>query len=154
MRRAVADAVSGLPRPATLAVVDRSPLYLVGGETFLDEMLETVGARNLARELGSGYPRGSIEWVIEAGPELLLDMTPGSDDSHAFWARWPSLPAVARDAVLTLDASRISMPGPELDRALRELAIAVHGAQIDPLITKRLEAPISAESGPASEHTP
>jgi ABC-type Fe3+-hydroxamate transport system substrate-binding protein len=139
MRRAVAGAVAGRSHPATLAVVDRSPLYLVGGETFLDEMLEAVGARNLARAMGIGYPRGSIEWVIDAAPELLLDMTPGSEDSRAFWARWPSLPAVAKDRVLTLEASRISMPGPELDRALRELAIAVHGSGIESAIDHALE---------------
>ncbi len=147
MRRAVARAVAGRERPATLAVLDRSPLYLVGSDTFLDEMLETVGARNLARDLSTGYPRGSIEWLIAAKPELLLDMTPGSEDGRAFWARWPSLPAVVADRVLTLDASRISLPGPELDRALRELAVAVHGAEIDAAI----ESALSSASGAGVE---
>lgn len=139
-RRAVRLAVSGRPRPATLAIVDRSPLFVVGSETFIDEMLDAVGAENVAASLGTGYPRGSIEWVIATRPQLLLDMTPGSDESHAFWSRWPSLPAVAHDRVLTLDASRISLPGPELDRALRELAIAVHGPAIEPEIDRRLAA--------------
>lgn len=140
MRSAVARAAAGRARPATLAVVDRSPLFLVGGDTFIDEMLETVGAHNLARTLGAGYPRGSIEWVIGAKPELLLDMTPGGEDGRAFWGRWPSLPAVAGERVLTLDASRISLPGPELDRALRELAVAVHGAAMDDVIGRTLDA--------------
>lgn len=137
-RRAVATAVAGRPKPATLAVVDRSPLFLVGGDTFIDEMLEIVGAKNLARSLGAGYPRASIEWVIGAKPALLLDMTPGSEDGRAFWGRWPSLPAVEAGRVLTLDASRISLPGPELGRALRELAVAVHGDAIDREITEAL----------------
>jgi ABC-type Fe3+-hydroxamate transport system substrate-binding protein len=140
---AVAEATSGRAEPPTLAVVDRSPLYLVGGETFLDEMLAAVGARNLGRALGSGYPRGSIEWLIEARPELLIDMTPttGESDSGAvFWSRWPSLPAVASGRVLTLDARRISLPGPDLDRALRELARAVHGDSIDSAIDAALGA--------------
>ena len=146
MRQAVAEAVAGRERPATLAVLDRSPLYLVGSETFLDEMLETVGARNLARGLAAGYPRGSIEWLIAAKPELLLDMTPGSQDGRAFWARWPSLPAVVADRVLTLDASRISLPGPELDRALRELAVAVHGIEIDAAIESALSGVSAAKA--------
>lgn len=127
---AMARVVAGRARPGTLAVVDRSPLYLVGGGTFLDEMLEVVGAKNLARDLAPGYPRGSIEWLIAARPELLLDMTPGGVDSAAFWSRWPSLPAVAMDRVRTVEASRISLPGPDLDRALRELAEVVHGPEI------------------------
>jgi ABC-type Fe3+-hydroxamate transport system substrate-binding protein len=107
-------------------------------------MLEAVGANNLARTLGGGYPRGSIEWVIGAKPELLLDMTPGGEDGRTFWGRWPSLPAVSGDRVLTLDASRISLPGPELDRALRELAVAVHGAAMDEAIGRELDAPTRA----------
>jgi len=146
MRRAVVAAVEGQRRPSTLAVVDRSPLFLVGADTFIDEMLEIVGARNLAAVLGKGYPRGSIEWVIGAKPELLLDMTPGGEDSHVFWSRWPSLPAVKKRRVLTLDASRISMPGPDLDRALRELAIAVHGIEIDAVIEKEFAGRMAASS--------
>lgn len=140
LRDAVEVAAQGRGSPGTVAVLDRSPLYVVGAETFLDEMLEIVGARNLGRSLGSGYPRGSIEWLITTGPELLLDMTPGREDSRLFWSRWPSLPAVATERVLTLDASRVSLPGPDLDRALRELAIAVHGAGIDAAIDAALES--------------
>ena len=130
MRDAVKQAANGRIRPATLAVVDRSPLFVVGADTFLDEMLESVGARNLARTLGQGYPRGSIEWLIGAGPELLLDMTPGAERASDFWARWPSIPAVGSGRVVDVDASRISLPGPGIDQALRELAVAVHGDEI------------------------
>jgi ABC-type Fe3+-hydroxamate transport system substrate-binding protein len=136
----VASATRDLARPNTVAIVDRSPLYLVGAETFLDELLEAVGANNLGRGLAAGYPRGSIEWLIAARPELLLDMTPGSEDAAAFWSRWPSLPAVAAGRAITVDASRVSMPGPDLDLALRELARVVHGAAIDAAIDAALDA--------------
>ena len=140
MRAAVHTATRGLPRPATVAVVDRSPLYLVGGETFLDEMLEAVGASNLGRKLSTGYPRASIEWLISVRPELLLDMTPGIDEAKEFWGRWPSLPAVAKGRVVGVEASRVSLPGPELDAALRELAVVVHGIGIGPAIDAALAA--------------
>ncbi|MHA7837642.1 MAG: ABC transporter substrate-binding protein [bacterium] len=141
MYAAVSRATEGLGQPRTLAVVDRSPLHLVGAATFLDEMLEAVGALNLARSLGAGYPRGSIEWLIAAEPELLIDMTPNGPETGSgseFWSRWPSLPAVEAGLVLTLDARRISLPGPDLDRALRELAVAVHGPSIGPRIDAAL----------------
>lgn len=129
-RAAVTRVAASWPTPATVAVLDRSPFYVVGGETFLDEMLEAVGAKNLGRRLGSGYPRGSIEWLIESEPVLLLDLTPDEQDGTAFWKRWPSLPAVVSGRVLNLDASRISLPGPAIDEALIELAVAVHGSGI------------------------
>ena len=154
MRDAVETATASRARPKTLAVVDRAPLYLVGSETFLDEMLETVGARNLGRELGTGYPRGSIEWLIATGPELLLDMTPRTgevDAGAAFWSRWPSLPAVVDGRVLSIDARRISLPGPDLDGALRDLAIAVHGEAI----ARSIDAALAAQRGdPVRDSSP
>ena len=67
-------------------------------------------------------------------------MTPGALDEGSFWARWPSLPAVASGRVLTLDASRFSLPGPELDRAMRELVVAVHGPTIEAHVDAALAA--------------
>lgn len=138
MQEAVSAATAGRPRPTTIAVVDRSPLYLVGSGTFLDEMLTAVGAENLVRALAPGYPRGSVEWLIAARPELVLDMTPGASEARAFWGRWPSLPAVANDRVVTVEASRVSMPGPDLDDAIRALAILVHGDAIGAAIDAAL----------------
>ncbi|MBK7949671.1 MAG: ABC transporter substrate-binding protein [Deltaproteobacteria bacterium] len=157
LRAAVERAVRGRTAPRTLIVIDRSPLYLVGGGTFLDELLHAVGAANLGAGVAQGYPRGSLEWLVAAAPELVLDLSPQSEappseapqtkarangsepsDALAFWSRWPSLPAVKTGRVLALDATRISLPGPELDRALRELAVAVHGPDIEPAIEREL----------------
>lgn len=146
MRAAVAVAARGRERPSTLAVVTRTPLFIVGADTFLDEMLEAVGAKNLGRRLAAGYPRASIEWLIGAAPELLLDLTPGADPASDFWVRWPSLPAVRANRVVEVDASRISLPGPDLDQALRALAVAVHGEGISAAIDEALQF-ASAEVG-------
>lgn len=146
IRTAVERAVAGRPRPRTVIVLDRSPLYLVGAETFLDELLRAVGATNLGAEVARGYPRGSLEWLVAAGPELVLDLSPQAEEADesagalAFWSRWPSLPAVKAGRVLALDATRVSLPGPDLDRALRDLAVAVHGAPIEAVIERELAA--------------
>ena len=151
-RRAVERATAEQSeRPGTVAVVDRSPLFLVGGETFLDEMLEAAGADNLVRRLGPGYPRGSLEWLIAARPSLLLDMTPGGEAAPAFWAQWPSLPAVRAGRVIGVEAGRVSLPGPDLDRALRELARLIHGPRIDVAIDRALAG--AAPEGPTGRAT-
>ena len=147
MSRAVFAATRGREAPGTVAIVDRSPLFLVGGETFLDEMLAAVGARNLGRDLGAGYPRASIEWLIAARPALLLDMTPGAEQASTFWSRWPSLPAVGSGRVIKLEASRITLPGPDLDLALRELATVVHGPEINSLIDSALAGGRDSRNG-------
>jgi len=53
--------------------------------------------------------------------------------------RWPSLPAVRANRVVEVDASRISLPGPDLDQALRALAVAVHGEGISAAIDEALQ---------------
>lgn len=150
MREAVARTTKNRERPNTVAIVDRSPLYLVGGETFLDEMLQSVGADNLGRQLASGYPRGSIEWLISSRPQLLLDLTPGATSAAEFWSRWPSLPAVADQRVVDIDPTHISLPGPDLDRALLELAVAVHGQGIEAEIARALADLRAARSSDGS----
>jgi ABC-type Fe3+-hydroxamate transport system substrate-binding protein len=150
MREAVALTTKHRKRPSTVAIVDRSPLYLVGGETFLDELLHSVGAKNLGRQLSKGYPRASIEWLIASRPALLLDLTPGATAAADFWSRWPSIPAVADRRVIDLDPTHISIPGPDLDRALLELAVAVHGEAIQVEIARALADRREQESSDGS----
>lgn len=116
-----------LPRRRVVLVVQREPLFVIGEGSFVDEMLEVVGAVNLGAELGDPYPRASVEWLVHAAPEVILDAAPDPEGARSFWGRWPSLPAVREDRVVSIPQGRVTLPGPELDRALRDLARAVHG---------------------------
>ena len=95
MRQAVARSGGGTRTPC-----DSWRYWIVhlstwsGPKPFSTKCSKPWGREISRRGLAAGYPRGSIEWLIAAKPELLLDMTPGSQDGRAFWARWPSLPAV------------------------------------------------------------
>jgi ABC-type Fe3+-hydroxamate transport system substrate-binding protein len=105
-------------------VLQREPLYVVGRGSFLDTMLECAGAQNLARTFDDPYPRVSVEWLIAAAPELILDAADPAAEARAHWAHWPSLPAVANGRVEPLDRA-LTIPGPYLDRALAELSARV-----------------------------
>jgi len=107
-------------------VLQRDPLYVVGAGSFLDAMLEAAGAENLARSFGDPYPRVSVEWLIAAAPELILDAADPAAEALSHWSHWPSLPAVARGRVYPLERQP-TIPGPYLDRALAQLADRVRG---------------------------
>jgi iron complex transport system substrate-binding protein len=126
-RAAAESATRDLDRPRVLLVLQRDPVFVVGRGSFLDEMIDMLGAENLAREFDDPYPRVAVEWVVARGPEVVIDMSPDAGDALAYWSRWPSLPAVARRRVVAIDASLVSMPGPHLDRAIAELARGLHG---------------------------
>lgn len=129
-RDAVERATRGRAHPKTVLVLTREPLFVVGSGSFLDDMLRAAGATNLGASFGEPWPRASLEWLVAAAPEVILDSSSDPEPAAAFWARWPSLPAVAQERVVALPARDVTLPGPDLDDALRRLARALHGADL------------------------
>lgn len=119
------SAGSAAPPPWALIVIQREPLYVVGAGSFLDAMLRAAGARNVAGEFPEPYPRVDLEWAIAAQPEVILDATDAGEPAAQFWARWPSLPAVASGRVVAVPGDRVILPGPHLDGGLRILRDAL-----------------------------
>jgi iron complex transport system substrate-binding protein len=124
-RDAVARDAAGRPRLRAVLVLQREPLFLVGAGSFIDEMLRVAGAENLAAPLGERYPRASLEWLIAAAPDAILDASAEPDDAKAHWGRWSSLPAVRNGNVIALPPGLVTLPGPWLDRALDTLETTV-----------------------------
>ena len=128
MRQAAERVTGGWPRPRALIVLQRDPVFVVGSGGFIDELLTASGAENLGAAFGEPYPQVALEWLIEAGPEVLIDMTVEPVDPIEYWSRWPAIPAVASNRVLHLDPKIVTLPGPYLDRSLLALVLALHGA--------------------------
>ncbi len=127
VRKAAATETAALARTRVMLIVQRDPIYVVGRGSFIDEMLEGIGAENLAREFDDPFPSVASEWVVARGPDVLVDLSPDRADALSYWGRWPSIPAVAHDRIVAIDPALISMPGPDLDRAIVELARSLHG---------------------------
>jgi iron complex transport system substrate-binding protein len=128
-RRAAAERSAGRPHPRSLLVVQRDPLFVVGRGSFLDELLRAAGADNLGARFDEPYPRVAAEWVLAAAPEVILDASADAQDAAEWWSRWPSLPAVEQGRVVRL-RQEVTLPGPDLDRSLRELAAALRGPTV------------------------
>lgn len=117
------------PTPRALLVLQREPLYVVGSGSFLDSMLRAAGAVNVAGDIAEAYPRVSLEWLIAAQPEVILDATETPEPAAEFWARWPSLPAVASGRVVSIPADEVTLPGPHLERGLQILSSALAASE-------------------------
>ncbi|MEE3325780.1 MAG: helical backbone metal receptor [Myxococcota bacterium] len=125
---------------SVLVVLQRDPLYVVGRGNFVEEILAGLGLENAAATFDEAYPRVGREWVVERAPDIVIDLSPELEAPGEFWSRWPSIPAVENGRVIGLDASLISMPGPDLDRATHLLLGSVYG--------RELAAQLEAESRP------
>jgi ABC-type Fe3+-hydroxamate transport system substrate-binding protein len=123
--RRVEETTRDGPRQRAVLVIQRDPLYVVGAGSYLAAMLQAAGAENAAADFSEPYPRVSLEWLIAAAPQVILDSSDDPLPAAEFWGRWPSLPAVASGRVVAVPAALVTLPGPHPERALRSLAEAL-----------------------------
>jgi iron complex transport system substrate-binding protein len=125
-KRAAEARAAGRPRPRSVLVLQREPLFIVGRGSFVDDMLGAAGADNIGREFAEPWPRVTREWLLAAAPELIVDCSGVSGDAARYWSQWPSLPAARSGRVAALPEGVVALPGPWLDRALAELSGVLH----------------------------
>lgn len=116
------------PKPRVLVVWGQRPMVVTGPGSFMDELIRVVGAVNVAHRGSMKYPHWSMENVIAADPDVIVDMSMGSEEvSNASWKRLTTVGAVKKNRVVTLDDS-LFRAGPRLPEAVKQLAKVVHDA--------------------------
>jgi len=92
------------------------PLMTLGGRHVLTEAIRLCGGRSVFEDLVPIAPQVSVEAVIAAQPEVIVTAEPDGRASGALdvWRRFPQIPAVAHDQLVTLDANRINRHTPRL----------------------------------------
>lgn len=110
-------------RPTVAVVIELDPLYVVGGGSFVSDLIEAAGGRNVFGDLEQAYPRVSLEALAERAPEVLLDTTfepeRGDGALHAAREYWNRFPWIQRVEVVAQGI--LTLPGPDLVDAARLL---------------------------------
>ena len=104
----------------------------VGTDTFLHELIELAGGKNLAHG-NTAYPRFSREQVLALAPEIFIVTSMARqavfEQVKAEWRRWPTMPAVRNERIFLVDSDLFSfLPSPRLVDGL-ELLLN-HGPQL------------------------
>lgn len=107
-----------------------SSLYSFGNETFLNEMIEIIGAENIFANENS-WISPTPESVIDANPDVILTNVPDTNgvksvDSIKAREGWDSVTAVKEDQVYQIDKNSSSRPSQNVIKALKEMAKAVY----------------------------
>jgi len=115
--------------PRVLAVIDREAgglgnLVAAGPGSWVDELLAIVGADNVLAAAGTRYPKISVEEVLRARPEIILDLSYAAREGIAPW-RAVDVPAVAANRVKPLTEQAVLAPSPRVAEALAALAGAL-----------------------------
>ena len=99
--------------------------WVVGPDTFLDEMIRIAGGENVAADIGQQYAQLSEEAVVARDPEVIILTWPAADQIRAREA-FAGLSAVVNDRIYVVDGDTTSRPGPRLIEGLKEIVRAVH----------------------------
>lgn len=107
-----------------------SMLSSFGKETFLNEMIEIVGAENIfANEKSWISP--SAEAIISANPDVILTSMPDINgvkavDDIKSRDGWGSITAIKEGQVYSIDGNSSSRPSQNIIKALKEMAKAIY----------------------------
>lgn len=105
---------------------DRPPMTL-GRGSFLSEILERAGARNVFDDLATSSAPIAIEAVAARNPDFVL-VTATDEPAIAGRVEWRVVPAVRDRRFLRVHGSEFNRPSPRIGAAVRQLARALQDA--------------------------
>jgi iron complex transport system substrate-binding protein len=116
-------------RPAVFFQVDDAPMVSVGSGTFIDELIQLAGGRNIAAG-AIVYPRFTWEELLRRQPAVVIitSMAGGRSEARlqASWDEWPQVEAVRNHRVHVVDADLFDRATPRLVNGLELLAALLH----------------------------
>jgi iron complex transport system substrate-binding protein len=116
-------------RPRVFFQIGISPIVSSGTGTFIHELIEIAGGKNLA-EGPLAYPRFSREQVLTLKPEVFIITSMARqavfEQVKAQWRRWPNIPAVRDDRIYLVDSDLFDRPSPRLVSGLELLTRLIH----------------------------
>lgn len=124
LRQELATVATAVDSPRVYVEISVSPLMSVGSGTFIDELVERAGGRNVFAQSGQQYPMVDAERVVRADPEVIVVLHPGSYAGEiAARVGWGRVSAVRHGRIFTdVDDDLVTRPGPRLVEAVRVFA--------------------------------
>lgn len=137
----VRRSTAGKPKLSVLFVVGRTPgtlegMIAAGKSSYLDELLEYAGGRNVFDDSPVPYPKIPHEELLSRDPDVILDI---GDFAHAegssrerreqilaLWQKYPKLKAVRTGRVYPLASDIFVVPGPRMLEAVKEFRRLLH----------------------------
>ena len=114
--------------PSVLILAWDQPPIAIGAGSFLSELVERAGGRNLFADLPSASAPVSLEAIAARDPDLVLVV---GDESPGFASRpeWQAVRAVRERRFVRVQGSEFSRPSPRSPAAIRALRTALSEAR-------------------------
>jgi len=121
----VRAATQSLARPTVFFHTWDRPLITIGGGSFLNELVDIAGGRNVYADLPGPSGIVTIEDVVRRNPDFVL-ASPITAAAIRSDARWQAVRAVRAGHVLVFDTTIVGRPSVTLGTAARSLADLLH----------------------------
>ena len=119
-----------IERPGVVLLASDQPVIALGAGSFLSELAELAGARNLFADVAAPSVPTSLEAIAARSPAAVL-LAGGISPGFARRPEWQTIPAVRRGRILSLTESAFNRPSPRGPAAARDL-----GHRLDALLTR------------------
>ena len=117
--------LQGVAPKTAFMVVGASPdIYVVGQNTFMNEMLKEINVENAVKE--EGWPLYSAEQFIAANPDSIVFTYAGDDETIKNNPAFAVMTAIQNNALTVVDGDTTSRQGPRLAEGVESLAKAIY----------------------------
>jgi iron complex transport system substrate-binding protein len=117
------------PPKTAMFIIGSNPIILAGKNTFINELMKSVGLTNIANDSPLNYPIFSREEIIKRNPDFIIITGMLSGESKkiiSIYKEWKSLKAVQNNNVIVVDPDLFLRPGPRFIEALEDLFRKLH----------------------------
>ncbi len=117
-------------RPRVLAIIDRETgglgnLVAAGPGSWIDELLAVAGGENVLSASGVRYPKVSMEEILRAKPDVILDISYAAEQGGVGPWQTVDVPAAKSGRVRGLTDQFLRAPSPRVEQALAVLVKAI-----------------------------
>jgi iron complex transport system substrate-binding protein len=119
-------------RPRAMLVIGKTldelrNITVAGPDTFLDELWQKAGGRNIYHDLPARYQTITLESIFTRDPEIIMLFDPSAPPgvkrgvSGKEWAVLKPITAFRKNCIYTLGGDYVLIPGPRLIRLARDM---------------------------------
>lgn len=117
--------LQGVTTKKAFMVVGASPdIYVVGQNTFMNEMLKAINVENAVKE--EGWVQYSAEQFIAANPDSIIFTYAGDDETIKNNPAFAVMTAIENNALTVVDGDTTSRQGPRIAEGVESLAKAIY----------------------------
>jgi ABC-type Fe3+-hydroxamate transport system substrate-binding protein len=115
----------GLRRPTVVIPTWNEPLIVIGGGSFMNELVTIAGGRNVYDSFPAPSPTVAYEDVLRRNPDYVLTGPEAAERIRAL-AKWRTLPAIRAGRILLFDTATVLRPATRIGEGAVSLAKLLH----------------------------